>query len=534
MAAAGDVLLSALLAAMLVPLPAAATSRGAFDGVPAAPAAATANAPAAATSRGAAPATAAATSPAAAAAMAATAVGMHGPIAIRIPPFSRRYRTGCSTCHVTPGKLNTQGEVFRINGYRFQDDDARLRHDQPVPLGAEPWKDLWPQAIWPGEIPGALPLSIHLVNDVRIGRTAERRIGTTFTFPAGLALQSATALGDGIAAFGEVTWRPGSGLQLGEVRAMLHDPLPFLPPRALNVWIGALQPHLLTLGDIGLDRAARQPFLWQRLRLADWPLRRDGETLAAESSFRLAAVRPAIELNGLAAGRLHYGLGLAQPAASGGGDGAATDLYLKVRLKLGGMALDGRTRGAEPPLAAASAPADGGAPARPPGDAGPRAWGGQFLDDGVILEHFSYSGESRLSGGAVDSHRSFGLAARVLAGRADIGIGHIWGRNANPWRIDGLGARHSSQYARGEYLLYPWLIGSLKADRTRFSVAGAGAAEIAADALERVRLLPGLVVLLRQNVRMVSEAELYVRDEPRSGPAGERAHAVWLRLDVAY
>jgi hypothetical protein len=433
------------------------------------------------------------------------------PAAAAIPPFSRRYRTSCSTCHVTPGKLNTQGEAFRINGYRFPDDDARLRHDQPVPLGAEPWKDLWPQSIWPGEIPGALPLSIHLVNDVRIGRTAAGHTGAGFVFPAGLGIQSATALGDGLAAFAEVNWRPGSGLQTGEIRALLLDPLPFLPPRALGLAIGALQPHLLTLGDMRLDRAARQLFLWQRIRLADWPVHRPGrDTLVAESGFRLAAVRPTIELAGLARGRVGYGLGFVQPPSATGDAGLPTDVYVKLRLKLGGLALDGIAAG---------------------GDAA--GWGGQLLDNGVILEHFTYLGETRLSGGVTDTHRSHGVAARVLAGRADVGAGGVWGRNANPWAVDGLEARQTSLYGRGEYLLFPWVVASLKVDRTRFRAVGTAAGD-GVDPLHRARVMPGLVALLRQNVRAIAEADLYVRDEPRSGPAGERAHALWLRLDVAF
>jgi hypothetical protein len=433
-------------------------------------------------------------------------------VAAAIPPFSRRYRTSCSTCHVTPGKLNTQGEAFRMNGYRFPDDDARLRHDQPVPLGAEPWKDLWPQAIWPGEIPGALPLSIHLLNDVRVGRTAAGHTAAGFVFPAGLEIQSATALGGGLAAFAEVTWRPGSGLQTGEIRALLLDPLPFLPPRALALAIGALQPHLFTFGDMRLDRAARQLFLWQRLRLADWPVHRPGsDTLTAESGFRLAAVRPTIELGGLARGRFSYGLGLVQPPSATGDDGSPTDAYVKLRLKLGGLALDG-TSATE-------------------GDAA--GWGGQLLDHGVILEHFTYLGETRLSGGASDTHRSHGIATRVLAGRADVGAGGVWGRNANPWAVDGLGARHTSLYGRGEYLLFPWLVASLKIDRTRFHAVGAAGGD-GVEPLHRARVMPGLVALLRQNVRAIAEADLYMRDEPRSGPAGEPPHALWLRLDVAF
>jgi hypothetical protein len=428
-----------------------------------------------------------------------------------IPPFSRRYRTSCATCHVTPGKLNGQGEAFRQNGYRFPDDDARLRHDEPVPLGAEPWKDLWPRAIWPGEIPGALPLSLHMSNDVRVGRTAEGRAGARYLFPAGLVLQSGTALGDGVAAFAELAWRPGSGVQVGEVRAMLQDPVPVLPPRLLNIWVGALRPHLLMLGDMSLDRATRQPFLWQRLRLGDAPPPgADQEPLTGASAFRLGATRPGIELNGLAGGRLHYGLGLAQPPSATGEDAAATDLYIKLRLKLGGIALDGGA-GSEP-----------------------AAWGGQLLERAVTVEHFAYFGESPLPGGGADVHRSFGVAGRLAAGRADIGIGRVWGRNASPWGVAGPGARHASVYGRGEYMLYPWLIGSLRADRTRFRVADTAASDAGAATLDRARLLPGVVVLLRQNVRVVAEGELQLREQPRAGPGGERGDALWLRLDLAF
>jgi hypothetical protein len=440
-------------------------------------------------------------------AIAARAATQATPHAV-IPPFSRKYRTSCSTCHVTPGKLNGQGEAFRQNGYRFPDDDAGLREEQPVPLGAEPWKDLWPDAIWPGEIPGALPLSLHIINDVRVGRSADGNGRARYIFPAGVVLQSGTSLGEGIAAFAELAWRPGTGLQIGEVRAMLQDPLPFLPARALNLWVGTLRPHLLAFGDISLDRATRLPFLWQWLRLADWPLPREGqEPLTAESSFRLGAIRPSIELNGLAAGRLHYGLGLTQTPSTSGDDATPTDLYYKVRLKRGGLAFDGR------------------------GAADAAAWGGQLLERGTTLEHFAYFGQSTLPDGAVDSHRSFGLAGRMAAGRADLGIGHVWGRHSNPWGVAGLRARHSSVYARGEYLLYPWLLGSLRGDRTRFRASGPGDAD--AGTFERARVLPGLVMLVRHNVRVVAEGELYVRDQPRFGPAGER-DALWLRLDLAF
>jgi hypothetical protein len=440
-------------------------------------------------------------------------VAMAAEAPVPIPAFSRLYRTSCSTCHVTPGKLNSQGEAFRLNGYRFPDDGMELRQDDPVPLGAEPWKELWPGSIWPGEIPGGLPLSLHLANDLHVARAGDGRTGATFLFPAVVNLQAATSLGGGMAAFAEVGWRGGGGLQVGEVKVKIQDPLPWLPPRALNLWVGAQRPHLLTFGDPTLDRAARQPFLWQWFRLSDWELDdRHGDALVSDNTFRLAGVRPAIELTGLVRGRFQYGTGLAQSGAAAGGERRSTDVYVKLRQKLAGARLDGRaTPGAEP-----------------------RAWGGQLLDDGLTLEQFAYVGEVRLGSGEADRHRTLGGAARLVLGRADMGIGHVRGRNSGPWGDGGPEARHTSTFTRGEYLVYPWLVASLKADHTEYRAAASDPTHAGYARLRRARLLPAAVVLLRHNVRAIAEGELFVHDDPRSGPGTQPPHALWIRLDLAY
>jgi hypothetical protein len=435
-----------------------------------------------------------------------------GPVAI--PSFSRMYRTSCATCHVTPGKLNTQGEAFRLNGYRFPDAEGLLRQDGPVALGAEPWKDLWPGSIWPGEIPGELPLALHLANDVRVARDSDGRTAASFLFPATFQLQAATALGGGVAAFAEVGWRWGGGLEVGEVKVKIHDPVPWLPPRALNLWIGAQRAHLLTFGDPTLDRAARQPFLWQFFRLADWELEdpRASSPLVSENTFRLAAVRPAVELNGLAAGRLHYGLGLAQGGAGGAGDPAARDVYVRLRQKLTGARLDGEpTSGAEP-----------------------RAWGGQLLDEGVTLEQFAYLGEVAMGNGARDRHHSIGGAVRATRGRADLGIGHVRGRNSEPWGAAGPVARHASTFGRAEYLVFPWLVASLKADQMELRVSAPTSDHPGYAPFRRSRILPSAVVLLRQNVRAIAEGEAFLRDRPGARPEVGPPHALWIRLDLAY
>jgi hypothetical protein len=432
------------------------------------------------------------------------------------PSFSRKYRTSCATCHIAPGKLNAEGEAFRLNGYRFAVDDEELREDDPLPLGAEPWKDLWPDAIWPGELPGSLPLSIHLANDVRIAAQGDGRTRASYRFPQAIHLFTAATLGGGMATSLGVAWRPGVGVHINEAKVKIQDVLPFLPPRALNVWVGAQNPHLLTFGNPSLDQAARLPFLWQRLSLGDWELENPatGEVLVSGSRFRLTGARPAIELNGVAAGRLFYGVGLAQsPPAGAAADAQATDVFVKLRYKLGGIGLDGRA----------------------PSGFEPFAWGGQLLDTGLILEHFAYFGEWHLDDPVgTDRHRSLGFSARAVHGRWDLGIGHVRGRNSRPWGIPGQTARHSSVFGRAEYLAFPWVFGSLKLERTALHATSPDPAHPGFEPFRRARLLPGGVFLVHQNVRIIAEGELFIRDQPPSAPVGGSAHALWLRLDVAF
>src|SRR5512136_1712587 len=80
-----------------------------------------------------------------------------------IPAFARKYKTGCITCHNGFPKLNAFGEAFRRNGYQFPaGTDPEVIKEEPVSLGSEGNKKAFPEAIWPGSIPGTSPISIFL------------------------------------------------------------------------------------------------------------------------------------------------------------------------------------------------------------------------------------------------------------------------------------------------------------------------------------------------------------------------------------
>jgi hypothetical protein len=83
------------------------------------------------------------------------------PKASAIPAFSRKYQTSCATCHSNYPELNDFGEAFKRNGFKFPKDDDSFVKEPPVLLGAKAQKEAFPSAIYPGEIPGTIPISFR-------------------------------------------------------------------------------------------------------------------------------------------------------------------------------------------------------------------------------------------------------------------------------------------------------------------------------------------------------------------------------------
>lgn len=83
------------------------------------------------------------------------------PRASAIPAFSRKYGTSCSTCHNNYPELNDFGEAFKKNGFKFPKDDEMFVKEPPVLLGAKAQKDAFPKALYPGEIPGTIPVAFR-------------------------------------------------------------------------------------------------------------------------------------------------------------------------------------------------------------------------------------------------------------------------------------------------------------------------------------------------------------------------------------
>ncbi len=161
---------------------------------------------------------------------------------------------------------------------------------------------------------------------------------------------------------------------------------------------------------------------------------------------------------------------------------------------------------------------------------------GQLLDRGVVVEHFGYFGDEATTAAPQGNHRALGLGVRALLGRTDVGVGYVLRTLERPWSELSTGRLEAaSLFARGEHLVLPWVLASLKAERFTVSARDLppGASEHPAPS-ESTRIMPGVVLLVRQNVRLVLEGELFTRAPATDGAGLARPHGFWVRLDVAF
>jgi len=78
-----------------------------------------------------------------------------------IPAFSRKYQTSCTTCHNNYPELNDFGLAFKKNGFKFPKDDEVFVKQEPTMLGSKAQKEAFPEAVYPGEIPGTIPIAFR-------------------------------------------------------------------------------------------------------------------------------------------------------------------------------------------------------------------------------------------------------------------------------------------------------------------------------------------------------------------------------------
>ncbi len=275
-----------------------------------------------------------------------------------VPAFSRKYQTSCQTCHAIFPKLNPFGEAFRLNGYRMPKETEEQVKQKPVSLGAEAYERMWPQMVFPSDLPSYVPLAVNTkmenIYSSSVDDTGHQVVHNDFQFPQEVNLFSAGTLGRTFSFFGEITWaeRPDGGSDTEIEHARIDVISAFGPEHMFNFRIGKLAPNLYDgfqemwlMTDNGVDTL----FTYNPIGF------RGGTGLAEDGGgVSLPQNARAIEMYGVAAHRLFYVVGVDQPIGPGGpngtfGSNSQKDFYARVDYKIGGMGLDGDTTGVELP-----------------------------------------------------------------------------------------------------------------------------------------------------------------------------------------
>jgi hypothetical protein len=124
------------------------------------------------------------------------------PDAYGIPAFARKYQTSCSTCHSNFPELNDFGEAFKKNGFKFPQNDEQFVKEPPVMLGAKAQRMVFPKAIYPGEIPGTIPIGFRYNGFMTYNSKQPLALGfvprTDLFTPNTFTVISAGTFGDGL------------------------------------------------------------------------------------------------------------------------------------------------------------------------------------------------------------------------------------------------------------------------------------------------------------------------------------------------
>lgn len=395
-----------------------------------------------------------------------------------IPVFARKYQTSCMTCHATFPKLNAFGETFRRNGYQIPDVDERYVKEKPVKLGAPAWKEVWPDGVWPGKLPGIPPLSLLARSLYRYDEGSQ--VSHDFIFPDEIELLTAGTIGEDISFLGSIALVENGGDFGGVERLFLQFDNLFskqLSPHLVNVKVGQFEPAFVPL-------SINRRLTHTRYLITTVTVGMNGFTLSEQRG---------VEINGIFRSRLEYAIGIVNGNGTGRGDGSGAldnnsrkDIYLKVGYKFGGIGLDGLG-------------IEGG-------------WlPGDWKERSLAIGAFGYGGENRIDGTAPFNDRFYRYGLNIDAHYGDLNLlgAFVAGSHDNP---DGNGVERdiTTYLLEGNLLFYPWLTGI-----ARYEVA-----DVDREAVQDAVTI-GLVALIRANLKLTVEGDIH-----RLGGESDRAFLI--------
>ena len=427
----------------------------------------------------------------AAAALVAAALLSSAPSAHAIPAFARKYGTSCLTCHTVYPRLNPFGEAFRRNGYLFPGIDSDFVKQETVALGQEAAKKQFPNAVWPGWVPSIPGLAFGangtLITHPTTGSDAAiADNGAQFSLDNIIAeahVWAGGAISDSITVWGELTVVPG-GAELERAEVLFNDL--FGPRHLFNVTVGrgvptltAFGPHATYLSD---SHVVNVPLI---------DVYNDPATAGA--SWQLNDNFNLVELNGIAGGRVEYGVGL-NAGSHVSAVKPSENVYGHLAFKLGGMRMDGEGSTGSTDVA------------HPWAETALTVYGfashSNTEFDATVVTDATTTPVTTATLVTQDVAKTFGGGGRAQAGSLELDFGGYWDRHnhVTPALLtaDGRPGEVTSKVLWGElsYILYPWLVPAVRVEHVILSPTGG-------ISTNDTRIIPGVAFLIRPNVKFI-------------------------------
>ncbi len=385
-----------------------------------------------------------------------------------IPAFARKYRTSCVTCHYAFPKLNAFGKAFLHNGLRYPEgQDPEMRKDNPVSLGSEAYKKVWPDAIWPADMAGLVPISAHAAGRFNYSPDAageadedeEGGVKSTFEFPHEIEVLYGGTIGENVSFLGEI--------EMENEDNDIEFAFPFYFQWDFNPrW------HI-KLGNVSPDPTPDH----HRLTRSHYNV----ASFRSRNRWRLRDQQSGIELWGAgngAGGRGGYTFRVGIVNGQGINDANSDkDIYVRATYKIGGLGEIGGTQGQGSSQSAF------------------------YIDNNLRLGGYFYKGmvsganpeeDITVYGGDLDLwYNRFILNGAVLL--MDSQIDSLADRTSLAW------------YAQANYVVYPWLIPLVRFEFTD-SDTDLGTPD------PQTSLIPAVTLVLRANVRLTAEYFLPLDD----------------------
>jgi len=416
-----------------------------------------------------------------------------------IPAFARKYETACITCHATFPRLTAVGEAFRLNGYRMPGGDELYVKDEPLILGAKAYKQMFPNAVWPSDLPGMPPLALRIAVNYTGNTGGGAPPKSDFTIDEATLL-GAGSLGEDMSFFVAIEHHDASLTSTLNPDNTISDN--FDSGTALSAWLmwsslfkGTLgENHLnIRLGTVGKqDLALPNNRPEGKITVEDY-LYADELEIDVGGNASVGA-----ELNGF--GKYwRYNAGM----MNGDGESNKKNYFAAASFKIGGLGYDGTGGTTE----------EGGLNTTP---------AGYWRDDSVRFGGFYYVTHTGPDGVKFDR---VGADVRVSYKDLQVGSGYITGKNDDPAAKE----KKNVWFAEVEYFVYPWLQPYVRYEQVTSDVHDA-------DHGDKSRFIAGAALLARANVKFNLEGKTFTKNEPSQASTGSkhREDQVVVRLDYAF